>query len=92
MSSPSPEFTVRRDLPQTMRDGTVLRADVYLPKGKGPFPALLERTPYSKDNSPECQVGSPPFFASEPSSVKMMGTFTLAGFCAASIFRTVGTM
>ena len=48
-----------------MRDGTVLRADVYLPKGKGPFPALLERTPYSKDNSPECQVGSPPFFASQ---------------------------
>ena len=34
------------------------------PKGSGPFPALLERTPYSKDNSPECQVGSPPFFAS----------------------------
>ena len=65
MSSPSPEFTVRRDLPQTMRDGTVLRADVYLPKGKGPFPALLERKPYSKDNSPECQVGSPPFFASQ---------------------------
>ena len=28
MSSPSPEFTVRRDLPQTMRDGTVLRAEV----------------------------------------------------------------
>ena len=65
MTSANPEFTVRRDVPQTMRDGTVLRADVYLPKGKGPFPALLERTPYSKDNSPECQVGSPPFFASQ---------------------------
>ena len=63
MTSPSPEFTIRRDVPQTMRDGTILRADVYLPKGTGPFPALLERTPYSKDNSPECQVGSPPFFA-----------------------------
>ena len=65
MTSANPEFTVLRDVPQTMRDGTVLRADVYLPKGKGPFPALLERTPYSKDNSPECQVGSPPFFASQ---------------------------
>ncbi len=63
MTSLSPEFTIRRDVPQTMRDGTILRADVYLPKGTGPFPALLERTPYSKDNSPECQVGSPPFFA-----------------------------
>src|SRR4029453_8050343 len=64
MTSPTSEFTIRRDVPQTMRDGTVLRADVYLPKGAGPFPALLERTPYSKDNSPECQVGAPPFFAS----------------------------
>ena len=57
-------FTILRDVPQTMRDGTVLRADIYLPEGGGRFPALLERTPYSKDNSPECQVGSPPFFAS----------------------------
>ena len=65
MTSRNPEFTVLRDVPQPMRDGTVLRADVYMPKGKGPFPALLERTPYSKDNSPECQVGSPPFFASQ---------------------------
>ena len=32
-----------------MRDGTVLRADVYRPDGP-PVPALLERTPYSKDN------------------------------------------
>jgi putative CocE/NonD family hydrolase len=56
-------FTILRDVPQTMRDGTVLRADVYLPAGGGPFPALLERTPYGKDSSPECQVGAPPFFA-----------------------------
>ena len=57
-------FTILRDVPQTMRDGTVLRADVYRPSGGGPFPALLERTPYGKDSSPECQVGAPPFFAS----------------------------
>lgn len=63
MPEPSP-FAILRDVPQIMRDGTVLRADVYLPKDGGPFPALLERTPYSKDNSPECQVGAPPFFAS----------------------------
>jgi hypothetical protein len=59
---PAP-FTILRDVPQTMRDGTILRADVYLPGGGGPVPALLERTPYGKDNSPECQVGAPPFFA-----------------------------
>lgn len=63
MPEPSP-FAILRDVPQIMRDGTVLRADVYLPKDGGPFPALLERTPYGKDNSPECQVGAPPFFAS----------------------------
>jgi putative CocE/NonD family hydrolase len=56
-------FTILRDVPQTMRDGTLLRSDIYLPAGGGRFPTLLERTPYSKDNSPECQVGSPPFFA-----------------------------
>ncbi len=62
---PNPDaFTVRRDVEQVMRDGTILRADVYLPHGDGPFPALLERTPYNKDNSPECQVGAPAFFAS----------------------------
>jgi hypothetical protein len=63
MPQPS-TVTILRDVPQTMRDGTVLRADVYLPRDRGTFPALLERTPYSKDNSPECQVGAPPFFAS----------------------------
>jgi putative CocE/NonD family hydrolase len=64
MTTPGHDIRILRDLPQTMRDGTVLRADVYLPAGTGPFPALLERTPYGKDNSPECQVGAPPFFAS----------------------------
>src|SRR6476469_7051502 len=35
-----------------MRDGTVLRADVYRPKGADEkFPVLLERTPYDKRNS-----------------------------------------
>ena len=34
-----------------MRDGTILRADVYRPKTEGKFPTLLERTPYDKRNS-----------------------------------------
>ncbi|WP_329900984.1 CocE/NonD family hydrolase [Streptomyces sp. SP17KL33] len=29
-----------------MRDGTVLRADVYRPGGSGPWPVLLSRLPY----------------------------------------------
>ncbi|PKN07426.1 MAG: hypothetical protein CVU73_11695 [Deltaproteobacteria bacterium HGW-Deltaproteobacteria-8] len=31
-----------------MRDGVILRADIWRPAGSGPFPALLCRTPYDK--------------------------------------------
>ena len=31
-----------------VRDGTRLATDVYLPAGDGPFPAILQRTPYGK--------------------------------------------
>jgi putative CocE/NonD family hydrolase len=36
------------DVSVPMRDGTMLRADVYRPEGDGPFPVLLQRTPYGK--------------------------------------------
>ena len=39
---------VDTDLAVPMRDGTVLRADVYRPDGPGPYPTLLQRTPYDK--------------------------------------------
>lgn len=39
---------LERDVPAAMRDGTVLRADVYRPPGEGPRPVLLERTVYDK--------------------------------------------
>jgi uncharacterized protein len=32
----------------TTRDGVRLATDVYLPAGDGPFPAILQRTPYGK--------------------------------------------
>src|SRR5262245_65970741 len=31
-----------------MRDGTILYADIYRPEEPGPFPVLLQRTPYDK--------------------------------------------
>lgn len=37
-----------KDVPVPMRDGVVLRADVWLPKEDGRFPALIYRTPYGK--------------------------------------------
>ena len=36
-----------------MRDGVVLRADVWLPKADGKFPTLVYRTPYGKQNAPK---------------------------------------
>jgi uncharacterized protein len=34
-----------------MRDGVGLRASLLLPQGHGPFPVLVYRTPYGKDNA-----------------------------------------
>ncbi|MBE9604137.1 CocE/NonD family hydrolase [Acetobacteraceae bacterium H6797] len=31
-----------------LRDGTLLATDLYLPDGPGPFPVIMERTPYGK--------------------------------------------
>lgn len=52
MTGPDAELlrhvVVERDVPVPMRDGTVLRADVYRPS-VGVWPALLKRTPYDKN-------------------------------------------
>ena len=51
---PAMPVTVERDVPATMRDGTVLRADVYRPTGPAAegcedgVPVLLARSPYDK--------------------------------------------
>jgi putative CocE/NonD family hydrolase len=39
---------VEFDVPARMRDGVILRADVYRPAGGGPWPTLVVRTPYNK--------------------------------------------
>jgi putative CocE/NonD family hydrolase len=46
----------QRNVPVTMSDGTVLRANVYSPAvngvaARGPFPVLLTQTPYGKDTA-----------------------------------------
>ena len=45
------------DLEATMRDGTVLRSDVYRPEKQGPFPVLLCRTPYDKGAEKQVDIG-----------------------------------
>jgi len=42
------EIQIEFDVPAKMRDGTVLRADVYRPGDSGPWPVLLSRLPYGK--------------------------------------------
>ncbi len=43
------QVSVDFDVPAKMRDGVVLRANVYRPVGDGPWPVLLTRLPYGKD-------------------------------------------
>lgn len=47
---PSYRYTLKKDVMITMSDGTHLATDIYQPKGKGPFPSILLRTPYGKSN------------------------------------------
>jgi putative CocE/NonD family hydrolase len=42
------QIAFERDVEVRMRDGVVLRADIYRPKEDGKFPVLLLRTPYDK--------------------------------------------
>lgn len=41
-------LTFERNVAIPMRDGVILRADVYRPAAAGRFPVLLQRTPYNK--------------------------------------------
>ena len=42
------ELTIEHDVEAKMRDGVILRADIYRPKSDEKFPVLLQRTPYDK--------------------------------------------
>ena len=50
---PAKGVAVEFDVPAQMRDGVTLRANVYRPDGEGPWPTLLNRTPYDKDGAEE---------------------------------------
>ena len=43
-----PTVTIEHDVQVKMRDGVVLRADIYRPNAPGKFPIILTRTPYDK--------------------------------------------
>lgn len=46
--SPLLDICVERNVAVPMRDGVVLRADVFRPEPEGRYPVLLTRTPYGK--------------------------------------------
>jgi len=43
------QVTIEYDVPAQMRDGAILRANIYRPVGEGRWPVLLTRLPYGKD-------------------------------------------
>src|SRR6266849_3815243 len=45
-SQPEFEVEIERQVPVPMRDGTILRADVYRPAASGRFPVVVERVAY----------------------------------------------
>ena len=49
--TPAARLSVERDVAIPMRDGVVLRGDVYRPAGDGRFPVLVFRTPYGKHHA-----------------------------------------
>ncbi len=53
------EILVQKNVPATMRDGTTLMSDVYRPAEGGPYPVLLTRLPYGKDQRAGWEVLDP---------------------------------
>ena len=45
-SQPEFEVEIEHQVPVPMRDGTILRADVYRPAASGRFPVVVERVAY----------------------------------------------
>jgi putative CocE/NonD family hydrolase len=59
-----PNIVLERNVAVRMRDGVVLRADVYRPAAPGRYPTLVYRTPYGKDGLLE--DGSEPTLSRAP--------------------------
>lgn len=51
VSAKTHDFTIKTDVLTLMRDGVKLAMDLIIPNGDGPFPVILERTPYDKSSS-----------------------------------------
>lgn len=63
---------VERDVAVPMRDGTILRADVYRPAEGGPHPVLLSRLPYDKSLPTSVGVAPDPLRATAAGHVLIL--------------------
>jgi putative CocE/NonD family hydrolase len=60
-----PGVTLERNVPCRMRDGVTLMADVYRPKGAGPWPVVLIRLPYDKTQAENITYSDPSWYAEQ---------------------------
>jgi hypothetical protein len=69
-TSPTPQYEIEQRIHVLvpMRDGVRLSTDLYLPKGDGPWPVILTRTPYGN---------------SDPLRVERLAYFAARGFACA---------
>lgn len=58
-------ITVEKNVAIKMRDGVILRGDVYRPEAPGKYPVLLQRTPYNKELWPITALTLDPIRAAE---------------------------
>jgi hypothetical protein len=61
--SPRYEITLDKAVMVPMSDGTRLAADIYRPKAEGRFPAVVERTPYNREESVILRTQTPQYLA-----------------------------
>jgi putative CocE/NonD family hydrolase len=57
-------YTESTDVPAGMRDGTILRSNVFTPNEPGTYPVILLRLPYNKDVAQTYVYATPGFYAS----------------------------
>jgi putative CocE/NonD family hydrolase len=63
MNQTAHPITIDKTVYLPMSDGTRLAADIYRPATEGRFPAIVERTPYNREESVILRTGTPQFFA-----------------------------
>jgi len=57
-------YAMQQDVPAAMRDGVILRSNVFTPNEPGSYPVILLRLPYNKDVAQTYVYASPGFYAS----------------------------